>query len=141
MFTEHGCFHVELRGNILFLEIEGAWNIETALAFQKVISETIKPVIGKTWATITLMSNWELCTPDSETVIVNITIDAITKGLVREAVVNNSGSIKLELFEKYRNVTPPGDSKISFKRHIYNDEETALEWLASAGFGVDEVPS
>lgn len=140
MFTEHGCFDVELRGNILFLEIEGAWNIETALAYQETIAEVIRPVIGKHWAAITIMSNWELCTPDSETVIVNITIDALKKGLVREAVVNNSGLIKLELFEKYRNVTPPSDSKIPFRRRIHKDEEAALEWLASAGFSVDDEP-
>ena len=141
MFTEHGCFYVELKGNILLLDIEGAWNLETALAYQKAITEAIKPIVGQNWAVLTLMNKWELCTPDSEIVIVDIVKNAITKGLTREAVVNNKGTIKLELFNKHRNVKTLSDANIPFKRHIYQDEETALEWLASEGFGVDYLSS
>lgn len=139
MFSEHGSFHVELRGNILFLDIEGAWNIETALAYQKEIAEAIKPIIGQNWAVVTLMDDWELCTPDSEKVIVKIVLDAIGKGLIREAVVSSQGTLKLELFDKYSHVNTSSDTTIEFKRHIYQDEKKALEWLSSEGFSVDHV--
>jgi hypothetical protein len=137
MFSEHGDFDVNLRGNILFLYIQGAWNIETSVAYQEAISEAIKPVIGKNWAAITLMDDWELCTPDSESVLFEIIKDAISKGLTREAVVNSKGTIKLQLFEKYHNVKTPNDTNIPFKRRIYQDEEEALQWLATEGFSID----
>lgn len=134
MFTEHGCFHVELRGNILYLDIEGAWNIETSIAYRKAITESIQPLIGKPWAAMTLMNDWELCTPDSEIVIFDITKEALANGLVREAVVNSTGLIKLELFEKYKNIEVPTGVNMPFKRRIYQDEQSALDWLAEEGF-------
>lgn len=134
MFTEHGYFNVELRGNILFLDIKGAWNIETSLAYQKAISEAIKPIEGQPWAVITLMNDWELCTPDCETVLFEIIKDAIAKGLIREAVVNNNGIVKLQLFEKYRNVKLSNKTKTPFKRHIFQVQEIAMQWLKTQGF-------
>ena len=134
MFTEHGSFHVELKGNLLLQEIEGAWNIETSIAYKAAIDDIIKPMIGKPWATMTLMSNWELCTPDSELILVSIIKEAIEHGMVREAVVNDTGIIKLQLFEKYRNDKIHKNAKIPFKRRVFQNEKEALEWLASEGF-------
>ena len=139
MFTEHGFFNVELRGNILFLYMEGAWNIETSMGFQDAISEAIKPIEGQPWAAITSMDNWELCTPDCEPVFFETIKEGIAKGMIREAVVNNSGTIKLQLFEKYRNVKLPSDIKIPFKRYIFQEQKAAMNWLKKEGFGDGNV--
>jgi hypothetical protein len=134
MFNEHGSFKVELRGNILFLTIVGAWNIETSKAYQQAISEAIKSLVGTQWAVLTFMDDWELCTPDCEPIFVEIILDGIAKGLVKEAVVNNKSTLKLELFSKYQKIKTPNDTNIPFKRHVYQDEKSALAWLVEQGF-------
>lgn len=80
------------------------------------------------------MNEWELCTPDSELVIASTVADAITKGLVREAVFNNNGAIKLELFEKYRKKQNYNKPETRFKRQVFDNQIDAETWLTQEGF-------
>lgn len=136
MFKEHGSFEIKLLGNVLILNIHGAWNIETSLKYRDAINACIKPIVGQKWAVLTQMTDWELCTPDSEAVLADLIVDAISKGLVREAVVNNKGAIKLELFEKYKKLENYNDPETGFKRYIYDEQADALNWLSQEGFPV-----
>jgi hypothetical protein len=134
MFAKHGNFHLELKGNLLFITISGAWNREAALEYESAIVEATKPLIGIPWAVITVIDDWELCTPDSALVMVGMIKTAIKNGLVREAVVNSKGTIKLEIYEKYKKEKRNGPDNKLFVRHIFQNSDAALEWLSKDGF-------
>jgi hypothetical protein len=40
----------------MFLHIEGAWNLETSLAYQLAITEASKPLYDKPWVAITVLN-------------------------------------------------------------------------------------
>jgi hypothetical protein len=135
MYTEHGCFHLELKGNILFITLEGGWNLETAMAYGKAINVITKDISSEPWAVLTVTDDWELCTPDSELAIVDFVKKAIENGLTREAVVNNKSSIKLEIYGKYKHLKRSSVDNALFERAIFQDVDQALEWLNKDGFG------
>lgn len=118
MFNLHGTFNIELRDDIVFVDMIGAWNIETAIAFSDEIKEIIKPIFGRPWAALTHMEEWELCTPDCESVIVEFSLNAKRSGLTRKAVVNEMESTKLELFSRFRNDTLVKQANPEFNRRF-----------------------
>lgn len=115
----------------------GAWNIETAREFKLELVNNVLPLLPKQWAALTVMSDWELCTPDCEPVIVEFSLEAKKHGLTREAVVNNKEATKLELFEKYQNKQLVKQANPEFERGFFKDEDQALVWLQAQGFTTD----
>lgn len=137
MYAEHGCFHLELKGNILFIRLEGGWNLETAMAYGKAIDAITKDILNQPWAVLTVTDDWELCTPDSEVAIVDFVKKAIKNGLTREAIVNSKSSIKMEIYAKYQHLKRSSVNNTLFERAIFQDVGQALEWLNKDGFGFE----
>jgi hypothetical protein len=136
MFNEHGEFAVTRQGNILLVHVSGAWNAETAKAYKHTINQTIEPLNGNSWALISNVEKWELCTPDCELLMVKLAVKSRENGLKREAVVNiNTKSVKLELFHKHSKEDYFEPSTIQFQRRFLETEEEANVWLKSEGYG------
>jgi hypothetical protein len=130
MFNEHGDFTVTRQGNILLVHVIGAWNAETAKAYTETIKKTIEPFNGKSWALITNVEQWELCTPDCELLMVKLVAECKDKNLKREAIVNsNVKSIKMELFHKHSKNNSPQTSPEVFQRSFFETDTAAKEWL------------
>jgi len=98
MFEQHGDFNVFVVNNTITLTLEGAWNVETSLAYQQEIREKARHLKGSPFGVLTLLNDWELCTPECEKVLVEIVQTAISWGMQKEAVVNDTGAAKLLLF-------------------------------------------
>jgi hypothetical protein len=135
MFNLHGAFKIELRNDIVFVDMIGAWNIETAIAFSDEIKKVVKPIYGRPWAALTHMDEWELCTPECKPVIVEFSLNAKRSGLTREAVVNEKESTKLELFSRVRNDSLVKQANPEFDRRFFKNIDPGLAWLHSEGFG------
>lgn len=136
MFHEHGGFDLKLEDDILLVDVNGAWNAETAKAYRKAIVKTMEPAKGKSWALISNVEQWELCTPDCELMIVELTKYCRDNGLKREAVVNsNTASIKLELFHKHLKKQASTSLPAVFQREFFKAEKEARAWLKSQGYG------
>ncbi|WP_133468994.1 hypothetical protein [Paraglaciecola marina] len=136
MFIQHGLYSLTRYERVLFLEMKGGWNQETTRAFQQDIYQKSAVLHGKPWTVITEMTDWELFTPECEPIIVETVKQSVANGLTREALINSKGSIKLHLFEKYKEQTLYFDKHIAFKRHFFTDMEAAVQWLKSEGVDV-----
>ena len=136
MFREHGEFVVTRQGNILVAQVYGAWNAETAKSYREAILKNIEPLNGDNWALISNLEKWELCTPDCQTLMMQLIVESKQKGLKREAIVNsNTQSVKLDLFTRYSNLEPSEDANTSFQRQFLATNNEAENWLKSEGFG------
>lgn len=138
MFNEHGEFTVTRQGDILRVRISGPWNAETAKAYKHCINKTIEPIKGRSWALISNVEKWELCTPECESLIVKLVAQCRENGLKREAVVNsNIKSIKLELFNKSSKEDSVEPSTTQFQRCFLETEVEAEAWLRNQGYGLN----
>ncbi|GAC19186.1 hypothetical protein [Paraglaciecola arctica] len=139
MFNEHGEFVVTRQGNILIAYIYGAWNAETAKAYKHTINQTIEPLKGKSWALISNVQQWGLCTPDCELLMVELAAECRGNSLKREAIVNNNTkSVKLELFNNHSKQNPCEfePSRIQFQRRFLETDEQAKVWLKTEGYSL-----
>lgn len=137
MFNEHGEFAVTRQGNILLVYASGAWNVETAKAYIHTIKEAIEHIKDESWALISNVEQWELCTPDCEILMVNLAKECRAKGLKREAIVNkNTKSVKLELFHKHSKQYTGEPSPSQFQRRFLKTDTEAKSWLKNEGFGL-----
>lgn len=139
MFEQHGNFNVFVVNNTITLTLEGAWNVETSLAYQREIREKATPLKGSPFGVLTLLDDWELCTPECEKVLVEIVQAAISWGMQKEAVVNNNGAAKLLLFEKHKHLHIDDIKEKHFHRRIFSQQSDAISWLAREGFHIDDI--
>ncbi|MFT2089980.1 hypothetical protein [Paraglaciecola sp. 2405UD69-4] len=140
MFDQHGFYSLSCHGRVVFLEMKGAWNHETTLAFKQDILQKSSPLHGEPWSLVTDMSDWELFTPECEATIVETVKQAVANGLTREAIVNSKGFIKLHLFDKYKDRTLYFDNDIAFVRRVFTETKDALQWLQAEGVNVPNEP-
>ena len=80
--------------------VTGDWNAETAKAYKHSINKAIETINDKSWAIISNVDQWELCAPDCELLMILLVAEYRDKNLKREAIVNNTKSVKIELFHK-----------------------------------------
>ncbi|WP_293747196.1 hypothetical protein [uncultured Paraglaciecola sp.] len=137
MFNQHGGFKVTLVGDIVLVVVTGAWNAETAKAYSEVFLEIISPIKDKPWGLISDVMEWELCTPDCELLIVQLSVECKRLGMKREAIINtNIESVKLDLFHKYTKKQPSKALPDVFERRFFKTDSEAKEWLKNEGYGL-----
>ena len=132
VFNPHGQFHIALSHQVVKVVCKGAWNLETMQLYAKACSEQVRPLFGQQWAMLSDINEWELATPDVEPLLIETFKQAIVLGLKREAVVNSSGTVKLDQF----NITLPAIPN-DFERRFFTTESEARQWLAEEGFMCD----
>jgi len=134
MFPAHGEFDINLKGNILCLDIIGPWNYEASLSFKKEVSTIIEPLQGSKWACFTILSNWELSTPDCENMVARLVGKCVHYGMEQEALVISEGTIKQQIYDKYPIPRINRDPNIDFKRQFFKQETDAMQWLSKSGY-------
>lgn len=128
MFAAHGTFELQREGRILVAKFKGAWNMESALNYQDAIQPMAAPLMGKPWAMISNMDEWELFTPECAPIIIKLSQAAYRGGLSREAMVNQTDSVKMQIFHKPISRFP------EFQRAFFTTQEQARSWLNEQGF-------
>ena len=128
MFEAHGSFEMHISRRILQVDIKGCWNIETAFEYKTAVEKIAQTLIGQPWAMLSIMSDWELFTPDCKPVIMKLTRDALKNGLQREAMVDQKNGVKMQNFPLLIEDFP------LFKRQFFTSNEQGYAWLKSQGF-------
>lgn len=128
MFKSHGAFDLTLNGRILEADIKGAWNVETAHDYSASVGKFINVLSGEPWALISIVDDFELFTPECYPVIVKLAEKAYRSGLVNEAFVNYTDSIKMQVFKAKIDAFP------DFQRGFFRTKVDALNWLKQQGF-------
>jgi hypothetical protein len=136
MFNEHGGFNVTLQGDVLVVVVTGAWNAETAKAYQDVVQSSISSIKGKAWGLICNLSEWELCTPDCESMIIDLVTKCRHDGMRREAFICETDSVKLDLFYKRDKSDVSQVIVEQPQRRFFNNDQSAWQWLEAGGYGL-----
>jgi hypothetical protein len=124
----HGAFELKVEGLILHAYIIGSWNIQAAYDYKEAVEKIIKPLVGHTWAMISVVDEWELYTPDCKPIMIELSHYAYASGLCKEAIVNQVASVKLEAFPAKIKGFP------TFQRQFFHTKEEAVSWLNDEGF-------
>jgi hypothetical protein len=123
---EHGSFEFELRGQVLIMRPEGAWNVETAIRCCKEYKELAKTINHSPWACVVNLLSWELGTPDIWLEIDTVNAWADKHNEKFEAVIcSNTVQSRLleQTYEKFTNV----------QTKFFDSEAKAIEWLNAEG--------
>lgn len=131
MYEAHGEFTIKLSGSILQVSIIGAWNLETALAYQQEVQAVMTGKKLGTFAMITDINQWDLFTPDVAPIIRRLVREAVSGGLTHEAVIHKTSSIKLEYFKT------PESLRNNLTRKVFSNTDEALIWLENNGYYTD----
>ncbi|GAA6135624.1 hypothetical protein NBRC116188_24140 [Oceaniserpentilla sp. 4NH20-0058] len=127
----HGQFNIWLNNRVVLARIKGQCNEDLAHKYAHAFREAIKPLSGKPWAHILYLDDWDLATPEVEVIMTDLVRYLALNGLTCSAQVFSSHALKQ--FQLNRIVK---EKKEAFKRRTFNDQASAVEWLASEGFSL-----
>jgi hypothetical protein len=122
MGIEHGSFEFELKGQILIMRPEGAWNVETAIRCCKEYKTLADTINHSPWACAVNLLSWELGTPDIWLEIDNVNAWAEIHNEKFEAVICSTSvqtAMLEKTYEKFTNV----------QTKFFDTEDESLEWL------------
>lgn len=127
----HGKYVIDLshlESNIFILRLVGSWNIETA---EECLNECYQVVdkyfIGKTWAFLNNLTQWELCTPEVMEYFNSNSSKFTAMGCSAQAVITHSRVDQMVTGEIHNNAESQ-----DFKTQYFQNETDAIEWLESA---------
>ena len=132
MLDEHGSYSIKAKNNILYIECVGTWNEETALNYKADIISNINKFNGKNWASVCILDNWNLNTPEVVPVLQEIVLTCVKQKLKRLAHVYLNSDIK-DYFLNEMFLTSYPD----YERAVFSTKEQALSWLKESGYTID----
>ncbi len=125
----HGSFDLRLDNQVLIARLSGAWNEEKSWLYFNKIKEITQPIIGKPWAALLLMNDWELGTPETEQVTKILAEWLSTHGLSKVAEIHDPSLLRQRHIERIVRENPG-----EIERCHFTEEKEAIAWLASNGF-------
>lgn len=124
MWSEHGSYEFEVKGQVLIMRPTGAWNLETAIRCCKEYKVIAQSLNNAPWACLVNLLSWELGTPDIWPEIDSVNAWADEHNERFEAVVCSTSlqTYMLEqTYDKFKNV----------KTEFFQTEDKALSWLTT----------
>jgi len=128
----HGQFTLWRENQVILAHIQGQCNEDMALAYSDQIKQVAAPLLNSKWAHIVYLDDWELATPEVESIIQSLVAWLIAHGLTHTAQVYSPNMLKR--YQLDRMITQKTDT---FERQVFSDEPSAFAWLAQKGFKVD----
>lgn len=124
--NEHGSYQMALRGQVLVINIHGAWNLETTqrwcLEYMS-LADTLKK---EPWACFVDLTEWELSTPECIACIDRVNDWGNLNNQKYEAVICRSllqQKILKQMHQRLPNV----------QTEFFQDEDQAWQWLQEEG--------
>lgn len=126
---EHGSFKIEVINQVIFVRFFGAWNNETSIRMCREFQTKAKPILGKPWACLVDLREWELGGPEVWDPIVQVNHWCTENGQEMEAVVCEM-EVQKYIMKKTHAALPI--TKSSF----FRSEKEAKDWLNEYGYRV-----
>lgn len=124
-FGIHGSLSLSLEGNILVLEGEGPWNIESLLKSGEDVVPLAKQLYGKPWGVVCTILGEPIHVPDAAQMLVEIVRSDREKGRVASALlVDNCNAPKFA-----RNHIGEIYSQAGEVFEFFTDEQEAKRWV------------
>ena len=123
-FDPHGEFNIQIRDGIFLIKVMGAWNLEGK---QMLISElwtSIKKIAPKKFSMLVDVSEFELGTPDFQSIGLTEKSKLIEIGLLKTAYVNKGN--RTSHLQQIESMQP---SSTEYQWNIFSSSHAALMWL------------
>ncbi len=128
----HGSYELNLKNRVLIAKIIGAWNKEEGKDYFRELKGITKNIIHQPWAMMVYLDKWELGTPGSDEVTLELIKWLAENNLAVVAEVYSPSLLKKKHIQKMVD-----NSNFPIKRQCFADEKDALVWLKSEGFPMD----
>lgn len=128
----HGHFDMWLDNNVVLARLRGQWNDDMAILYSQKFKQICQPLLGQDWAHIVYLDDWELGTPEFESIIIELVSWVVEHGLKRTAQVYSPSMLKQYQMDRMVKETI-GD----FQRQVFANEEAAFAWLSTEGYPVN----
>ena len=123
-FGAHGEFNLWVEDNIAFIEVSGAWNVETAKDYIYQLNHVIGPQLTKPYGTVGIMHDDWFPTADAIPYLYRATELAIEQGMRKEAFVTRS-ALSASVVSQ---LVLPANSDVYEKRQFENLQD-AIAWV------------
>ena len=130
----HGSYELIVRNRVVIAKIIGAWNKEESEQYFSELKKMTQGIIHEPWAIVVYLDQWELSTPDSEQVNLNLLNWLMANNLKKAAEIYSPSVLKKMHVQNIVNKTA---SKID--RQCFTDDKAAIAWLESQGFPLGTV--
>lgn len=128
-FDPHGSFDLDVRGEVLFVTLEGSWNLEQVKKFFGAYKPFVLGQGLEKFGVVSDFRNLEGATPDAIAFFEEVTAWAKEQGQVARAQVLNSA------LREYI-VNQATKSRDIFQIQSFDNREEALDWMVSLGLRV-----
>ncbi len=128
----HGSYELRVNNQVLIAKIIGAWNKETGEQYFCELKKISHHLIQQPWAMVVYLTEWELGTPGSDEVTLEL-IEWLTANKLDKVAEIYSPSILKKMH--VQNMVDKTESKID--RQYFSDEQAGFTWLESQGFPVN----
>ncbi len=128
----HGSYELSVINQIVIAKIMGSWNKEKAEQYFTELKSIAHTVILKPWAMVVYMDKWELGTPGSDEVTLELIKWLAGNNLNKVAEIYSPSALKKMHVQQMINKT-----QFTIDRMCFHDDENAFVWLASHGFTIE----
>lgn len=136
MYAAHGYYDIYVKGQTLFIEAYGPWNLEAAKDFDSLVREKVTAHLkGSRWAMIANLHGQGLYTPESIPILQELHNWRIESGLRHIAIIHDSretdgaGITKTQFNQVYE-----ADRHNTCIERYFKFLTEAEEWLQSEGY-------
>lgn len=128
----HGSYELTVNNRVLIAKIIGAWNKEEGEQYFRELKQVTQDIIHEPWAMVIYLDQWELGTPGSDEVTLQL-IQWLSKNkLAMTAEVYSPQLLKKLHVERLVN-----NANFEIDRQCFTDDQEAFDWLASQGFPIN----
>lgn len=125
-FEPHGDFTLRPQGNVILVNVAGAWNLEGKKTIMADVFALIARLTLKRFSMLVDITDFELGTPDFQRLGVAEKISLIKRGLYKTAYVNR-GNCSAQV-EQIIQMQP---DIASFEWQVFPNQQDAQRWLAT----------
>ena len=127
----HGSYELNLKNRVLVAKIIGAWNKEEGEDYFRELKSMTNNIIHQPWAMMVYLDKWELGTPGSDEVTLELIKWLAAHNLVVVAEVYSPSLLKKKHIQKMVD-----NSNFPINRQCFEDDKDAINWLKSKGFPI-----
>lgn len=128
----HGSYELQVNNRVLIAKIVGSWNKETGEQYFYELKKMSHLLIQQPWAMVVYLTEWELGTPGSDEVTLEL-IEWLTANKLDKVAEIYSPSI----LKKMHVQSMVNQSEFKIERQYFSDESAAFTWLESQGYPVN----
>jgi len=128
----HGSYELKVINRVLIAKIIGAWNREEGEQYFSELKRITRDLIQSPWARVVYIDDWQLGTPGSDEVTLELIQWLVSHKLQLVAEIYSPNVLKKMHIQRMVN-----SSKSDINRQYFSDDKDAFAWLETQGFSLN----